>query len=79
MVASNVGGLKELITNGVDGYLVKVGDSQALAEQSIKILSDSKLQNELGQNARKKIRGKYTPEIVVPRYEKLYNEVLGKT
>jgi len=79
VVASNVGGLKELITNGVDGYLVKVGDSQALAEQSIKILSDSKLQNELGQNARKKIRGKYTPEIVVPRYEKLYNEVLGKT
>ena len=78
VVASNVGGLKELITDGVDGYLVKVGDVQTLAERSIKILRDSKLQKELGQNARKKVLGNYTPDIVVPKYEKLYNEVLGK-
>jgi len=79
VVASDVGGLRELVAEGVDGYLVKVGDVQTLAERSIKILGDSKLQNELGQNARKKVLENYTPEIIVPKYEKLYNEVLGKT
>ena len=78
VVASNVGGLKELITNGVDGYLVNVGDVEALAQRAIRILGDQKLQEELGQNARRKVLRSFTTSTVVPRYEKLYNEVLGR-
>ena len=79
VVASDVGGLKELIANGVDGHLVMVGDVEALARHAIRILKDPQLQKELRQNARKKVLKKYTPGAVVPRYERLYNEVLGKT
>jgi len=77
VVASNIGGLKELIANGVDGHLVKVGDVETLAQRAVSILKDQKLQKELGQNARKKVLKNYTPDRVVPRYEKLYNEVMG--
>jgi len=78
VVASNVGGLKELISHGVDGYLVKIGDVEALAQYSLKILQDSRLQEKFGRNARQKVLEKYTPDKVVPRYEDLYKETLKK-
>ncbi len=78
VVASDVGGLKELIDNGVDGYLVNVGDVETLAQRATKILGNPELQKKLGQNARKKVLENYTPNLVVPKYEELYNEVLGK-
>ena len=74
--ASNTGGLKELITHGADGYLMKVGDVEALAQYSLKTLQDPKLQEELGNNARQKVLKRYTPNKIVPQYENLCKETL---
>jgi len=74
VVASNVGGLKELISHGVDGYLIKVGDVEALAEYSLKILQDTELQERFGEKAREKVLEKYTPDKIVPIYEDLYKK-----
>ena len=76
VVATNVGGLKELISHGVDGYLTNVGDPEALAQNALKILTDSGLQEKLGRNARQKVLGQYTPEKILPMYESLYEETL---
>ncbi|UCH32147.1 MAG: N-acetyl-alpha-D-glucosaminyl L-malate synthase BshA [Candidatus Bathyarchaeota archaeon] len=76
VIATNVGGLKELISHGVDGYLVKVGDVKNLAQYALKILTDENLQKTLGNNARRKVREKYTPDKIVPKYEDLYRETL---
>ncbi|MFB0514914.1 MAG: N-acetyl-alpha-D-glucosaminyl L-malate synthase BshA [Candidatus Bathyarchaeia archaeon] len=76
VVASNVGGLKELISHGVDGYLIKVGDIEALAQYSLKILQDPRLQERFGKNAKQKVLEKFTPDKIVPYYEDLYNETL---
>ncbi len=78
VVASNVGGLKELISHGVDGYLIRVGDVEALTQYSLKILLNQKLQQEFGRNARQKVLKKYTPDKIVPKYEDLYEETLKK-
>jgi len=76
VVATNVGGLKELISHGVDGYLTNVGDIEALAQNALKILTDSGLQEKLGRNARQKVLEQYTPEKILPLYESLYEETL---
>lgn len=76
IIATNVGGLKELISPGVDGYLTEVGDTEMLAQYAIKILTDTNLQKKLGTNARRKVLGKYTPDKIVPKYEALYKETL---
>jgi N-acetyl-alpha-D-glucosaminyl L-malate synthase BshA len=78
VVASNVGGLKELISHGIDGFLIDVGNVKALAQYSLKILQSPTLQKEFGKNARQKVLRKYTPNKIVPRYERLYNETLEK-
>jgi len=62
VVATNVGGLKELVSHGVDGYLTRVGDSS--------------LQRKFGRNARRKVLEKYTPGQILARYEDLYEETL---
>ncbi|MGD8544875.1 MAG: N-acetyl-alpha-D-glucosaminyl L-malate synthase BshA [Candidatus Bathyarchaeota archaeon] len=78
VVATNVGGLKELVAHGGDGYLAEVGDVEMLARYSLKILTDSNLQEKLGRNARQKVLEKYTPHKIVPRYEVLYRETLDE-
>ncbi len=75
-MATNVGGLKELISHGVDGYLTEVGDPEALANCSLEILQNPELQEELGSNARAKVLKTYTPDKIVPQYEDLYKEIL---
>jgi N-acetyl-alpha-D-glucosaminyl L-malate synthase BshA len=76
VVVSDVGGLRELVSHDVDGYLTKVGDVEALAQYSLKILKDPGLQKRLGRNARKKVFEKYTPGRIVSMYEDLYKETL---
>ncbi len=76
VVASNVGGLRELISHGVDGYLVKIGETKELAECSLKILQNEKLHRKFGRKAREKVLKKYTPEKIVPKYLRLYEEAL---
>jgi len=77
VVASDTGGLRELISHGKDGYLVDVGDTEELAEHSLRILSDPNLQEDFGRNARRKVLEKYTPEKIVPQYEDIYNKILN--
>ncbi|MGD8565543.1 MAG: N-acetyl-alpha-D-glucosaminyl L-malate synthase BshA [Candidatus Bathyarchaeota archaeon] len=76
VISSNVGGLKELISPGVDGYLIKVGDVDALAKHSIKILQDPELREKFGRNAREKVLNRYVPKKILPKYEALYQETL---
>jgi len=78
VVASNIGGLRELVSHGVDGFLINVGDIEALTKYSLEILRNSRLQEEMGNNARRKVLEKYTSDRILPKYERLYNETLQK-
>jgi N-acetyl-alpha-D-glucosaminyl L-malate synthase BshA len=79
VVATNVGGLKELISHGKDGFLADVGDVDALAQSSLKILCNASSQATFGRNARQKVLETYTPNQIVPQYEALYEETLKRT
>jgi glycosyltransferase involved in cell wall biosynthesis len=51
VVASNVGGVPDIVTDGYNGLLVKTGDVRDLAEAVIKILSDKALAKRLSEDA----------------------------
>lgn len=55
-------GPSDLINNGINGYLVPVGDSVALADLIIEMIENPSVAIELGKNARKSILNKYSPE-----------------
>jgi len=77
VVATRVGGLPEVVRDGVDGYLVDVGDIIALAERACEILGDETLRERMGRRARERVLSEFAPERVIPQYLDYYREVLG--
>lgn len=62
VIASNIGGIPELIDNGKDGLLFKPGSTEELADRIGLILHDAPRLQELGANARRKVHQKYDPD-----------------
>jgi L-malate glycosyltransferase len=79
VVATNVGGLPEVVTHGVDGYLVAARDVEAAAKYAIEILSRPDRGRAMGQQARADARKRYCSNDVIPLYEAYYEKVLNST
>ena len=72
VVATRVGGIPDLITDGVDGILVPPGDPHALADALQRILRDRDFARQLGNAARLTIANRYTAERSLERLEQIY-------
>ena len=59
VVATRVGGIPELISEGVSGCLVERGDTRAMSEQILKLLSDPQLRMQMGRAARETVEAKF--------------------
>lgn len=79
VIASDVGGLPEVVEDGVDGYLVDPGDVRAAGEHAIEILSRADRGREMGQQARINARKKYCSNDVIPAYERYYQRILSES
>ena len=75
VVASNTGGIPEVIEDGISGLLIKTGDIDDLAEKIIRLLKDRDIREVLGANARKRIESLYSKEVVVKKVEEVYAEI----
>jgi len=76
-VAFRVGGLPEVVDNGIDGMLVEPTDRDSMVEAIIRLLKDSSLLKEMSQNATTKALQKFPFDETISRYEKLYFETIG--
>jgi N-acetyl-alpha-D-glucosaminyl L-malate synthase BshA len=77
-VATNVGGVPELVTHGVDGFLEAPGDIAAQAGRVVALLSDARLHDRMSQAARNTATSRFCTERIIPQYEKYYEEVCAK-
>lgn len=75
VVAFRIGGVPEMVTHGVCGYLATPGNGMGLAK-GIQELLFSSSSGELRQNARQKVEKCYTPEKVAGQYLTLYQSLL---
>ena len=62
IIATPVGGIKDILENGKNGITVNVNDANMLAEKILELVSQTEKQKLLGQNARKSVIGKFTLE-----------------
>ncbi|UCE24393.1 MAG: glycosyltransferase [Candidatus Zixiibacteriota bacterium] len=74
VVATNVGGLPEIVDQGETGYLVEPGDSSTLAEKLCLLLRNSDLRERMGHRSRELARRRFSLETMMTGYEKLYQE-----
>jgi L-malate glycosyltransferase len=77
VVASKVGGLPEIIENGVTGYLCPPDAVDEMAERAIALLRDADRRRAMGEKAAEMVRTDYCTDRIVPMYLVAYEEVLG--
>lgn len=75
IIASDVGGLRELLTDGQTARLVPAGSVTALAEAIIELLADEPLRARLGERASRWAREQRDWRVIVPRYREVYAAV----
>jgi glycosyltransferase involved in cell wall biosynthesis len=76
IVASQVGGIPEIITHEHDGLLVPPGEPNALAAAVQRLLNDPEQARRLGENARRTAIERFSAEAMAERYMKLYERLL---
>ena len=76
VIATRAGGLPEVIDDGVDGYLLPVGDIDGMADRAIEILSNHQVQQAMGRRAREIAIERFDVSKIVPKYRELYERVI---
>ncbi|MBI3406266.1 MAG: N-acetyl-alpha-D-glucosaminyl L-malate synthase BshA [Acidobacteria bacterium] len=77
VVATNTGGLPEVVTDGEDGFLVAPRDVAGAAKAALEILSSPERAREMGQKARVNARRNFCSNDVIPKYEAYYQQVVA--
>jgi glycosyltransferase involved in cell wall biosynthesis len=73
VVASRVGGIPEIVDDGLDGLLVPPGDEGELASALVRVLTDPTLHRRLAGAGRAKIAARFSFENMVRQYESIYD------
>ena len=77
VIASNIGGLPEVVIDGKTGYLVPPGDAESIAEKIIKLIEEPSLRQRLGKGGRKCVVDHYEWECCASKHEGIYNDVFS--
>jgi glycosyltransferase involved in cell wall biosynthesis len=78
VIGSFVGGMKEVIVDGVTGYHAEPRNDRQFSELILRILVDSGLKEELGANARQRAENHYDKDLIMKRITRIYRECARK-
>ncbi|TDF99376.1 N-acetyl-alpha-D-glucosaminyl L-malate synthase BshA [Paenibacillus piri] len=76
-IASNAGGIPELITHGESGFLAEIGDVEQMAEYARMLLSDAELYQRMRETCLHRARYTFCNDVITRQYEEIYYRVLG--
>ncbi len=79
VIASKVGGLKEVVRDGVDGWLLHPRDVDTMAARALEILSNEPMAREFGRNGRERAESNFCTSIVIPKYVEYYENIIQQT
>jgi N-acetyl-alpha-D-glucosaminyl L-malate synthase BshA len=77
-VASNAGGIPELITHGESGYLAEIGDTETMVKYTLKLLTDRELYARMVEACQYRARFTFCNDLIRKQYEEIYYRVLGR-
>ncbi|MCL6624215.1 MAG: glycosyltransferase family 4 protein [Fimbriimonadales bacterium] len=79
VVATSVGGLKDMVKPDVNGVLVPPGDASALASALIKLLTDDEFYVQLSHGAKRTYHERLSWKVLAPQFEDLYLRLRAET
>jgi N-acetyl-alpha-D-glucosaminyl L-malate synthase BshA len=76
-IATRVGGVPELIDDGVNGLLFPVGDVEAMAHGALSLLSDDARLEAFSNAARRTAQDHFCASRIIPHYERYYEQIVA--
>ena len=76
VVAPDIGGIPELISHGIQGLLFPPGDSKALADHLLQLLSQPQLAGRLGEEGLKRVKASFSLDLMLKKMEDLMISIL---
>jgi glycosyltransferase involved in cell wall biosynthesis len=76
VISTNVGGVPEVVLDGVTGILVPPGNSNALFRAIVRLLDDPHMRETMGREGRKRVEERFTLQGHVQRIQEIYRDVL---
>jgi L-malate glycosyltransferase len=77
-IATRVGGVPEVITDGETGFMEEPGDIAAQAARAVELLSDDALHARIAKAGRQRAEERFGADKIIPRYESFYREILER-
>jgi glycosyltransferase involved in cell wall biosynthesis len=77
VVANRVGGVPDVVRDGVDGFLVEPGDTAGAAERLAQLAADPRLRSRLGESGRRNVFERYSVSRLVDDIDRLYRSLLA--
>lgn len=77
VVATRVGGVPDVVRDGVDGFLVEPGDVDAMADRLARLAADPPLRHRMGEAGRASVHERYSVERLLDDVDRLYRTLLG--
>ena len=76
VIASRVGGLPEVVRDGVTGHLRAPDDTAGMAAAAVALLRDPAARQAMGRAAADDVRARFQHDAIVPLYERFYEEII---
>jgi glycosyltransferase involved in cell wall biosynthesis len=76
VVANRVGGVPDVVRDGLDGYLVEPGDTEGAADRLASLAGDTTLREQMGESGRARVRDHYSVARLVDDVDRLYRSLL---
>jgi N-acetyl-alpha-D-glucosaminyl L-malate synthase BshA len=77
VIASRVGGIPEVVDDGLTGCLAEVGDIEKMSADAARLLADDDVRREMGRRARESAVSRYSTDLVIPQYIEFYERVIA--
>jgi N-acetyl-alpha-D-glucosaminyl L-malate synthase BshA len=78
VIATRIGGIPEVVSDGETGYLSEIGDIEKMAADTIKLLRDEDQRRAFGKRGRELAVERYSTEKIIPEYISFYENVLHR-
>jgi glycosyltransferase involved in cell wall biosynthesis len=78
VVATDVGGLREVVEDGRTGYLIAPGDTEGLARAMTELFSDCERARSMGSEGRRKAESEFSVEVCAASTISLYADLLKR-
>lgn len=78
VIATRIGGIPEVVSDGESGFLSDVGDVEKMSKDTLRLLTDENLRREFGERGRTLAIERYSMSKIIPQYIAYYEKVVQK-